>query len=192
MKHSLKIMALASSLTSAPAFAETATPKVLVETDPVTFAMAGYSAHVRLPLRQSGVVLGAGVYGMKLPDLVAEFHPKNDGRDFHVELDKSYAGFFDYHFSGAPEGLFVGVQAALQRHRITQGATSPSTEVGVALVMPRVGVLWHPFDHSGFYVLPWLGAGPAFELYRTSDTHDDYHSLPVLAFGTFHLGWYFR
>lgn len=183
--------ALTIALFSTTAFAEPGGPRVLVETDPVTFAMSGYSAHVRFPLENSGLVLGAGLYGMRLPDFVAELHPDNEGQRFHAEIDKSYAGFLDYHFTGRPEGLFAGVQVALQRHRITQGDSPAANEVGVALLMPRLGYLYRPFSESGFYVLPWVGAGAAVEVYRTNTVAADYESLPVLAFGSLHVGYAF-
>lgn len=179
---------LSLTLFTLPASAQGEGPRLLLETDPATFAFAGYAAHVRAPLADSGLVAGFGTYGLKLPDFVAELDSRNQGRDFHVEIDKSYGLFLDYHFVGKPEGLFVGIQAALQRHRVTVGGDSAATEVGVLLAMPRVGYLYHPFRDSGFYLLPWVGVGPTLEAYRTNEVASDYPSLPVLAFGTLHVG----
>lgn len=184
--------ALASLFVTSPVAAAPTPPRVLVETDPVTFVMGGYAAHVRIPVPDTGFVVGAGLYGMQLPSFVAELHPDNAGEGYHLEIDKSYAAFVDYHFDGKPEGFFVGVQTALQRHRVTQGGDPAATEIGVALVMPRIGYLLRPFEGSGFYLLPWAGAGPALEVYRTNSVAENYESLPVLAFGTLHVGWAFE
>lgn len=166
--------------------------RVLVETDPATFALSGYSAHVRVPLGHSGLTLGAGLYGLNLPDFVADLHPHNEGRDFHLAIRSAYSLFADYHFSGQPEGVFVGVQAALQRHEVREGERPEMTEVGTVLLMPRLGYLWTPSKDLGLYLMPWVGAGPSIEVYRTNDDNDDYSSLPVLAFGTLHVGWKFH
>lgn len=163
---------------------------VFLETDPATFALGGYAAHVRVALDAApGWAFGVGVYGMDLPSFVPALHPDNEGEDWQLRINGAYGLFADYHFAGTPEGLFVGMQAALHRDNVSRGDAAVVTEVGTLLLMPRLGYLWHPIDDVGLYLMPWVGVGGSLELYRSNEEASDYTSLPLLVFGTLHVGW---
>jgi hypothetical protein len=189
---SLAVPASAAGETAAKTATSSKDVEVFVETDPATFVFKGHAAHFRLaPGGTPGWVFGVGLYGQELPSFVADLHPENKGKDFNLAIKEAYATFVDYHFSGRPEGWFVGAQLALQRFEVSGPEVAAPTEVGSLLIMPRGGYLWHPVQDSGFYLLPWGGIGPSIELYRSSEDADSYHHLPILAFGSLHVGWKF-
>jgi hypothetical protein len=185
-KHLL--VALVISLAPALAAADP-TATVLVETDPSTFVLAGYAAHVRVAPPDSGWVVGAGLYGLTLPTPVVELDHRNRDMGWQLDLRTGYGLFADHHFAGAPRGWFVGGQLALQRWQLGQRASDAIAAYDTVLAMVRAGTLWHPFA-SGFFVMPWLGVGASVRVAgSTSIAGATYEPLPVLVFGAVHVGW---
>jgi len=166
--------------------------QVMLETDPATFVLSGFSAHLRVASGHlPGLAVGVGVYGLNLPDFVPALHPDNDD-GWSLRLDRGLGLFVDYHPAGRPEGLFVGLQAAHQRYTASrEGQGGADVVSDTLLMMPRVGFLWHPARNLGLYLMPWLGVGASIELDRDGDARPEYHTLPVLAFATMHVGWAF-
>ena len=82
------------SLLAAPARTQEVTPEptqdrphFMLEIDPATFAMNGYSAHARMALGlDSKWVLGFGVYGLDIPKLMVDMDPKNRDKGWDVRL----------------------------------------------------------------------------------------------------------
>ncbi len=164
---------------------------IFLETDPATFAFAGHSAHVRRSLRTvPGLVVGAGLYGMRLPSLMTNLHAANRDEGWTARIDNGYGLFADYHPSGEPGGLFVGLQLALQNYSLAREGTGEKRSFHAGLAMARIGTLYKPFD-SSFYVLPWAGVGVSAPLSDASRTllDETYELPPVTAFATLHVGW---
>jgi hypothetical protein len=166
---------------------------LMVETDPATFAFSGYAAHVRVATAYlPGLVLGVGFYGMSVPSIMAEIHPSNRDKGWDVELKNGYGLFADYHFSGKPSGLFVGLQLAVQRWLLRRDRYENAEEYGTLLAMARVGTLWQPFKTAGFYIMPWVGVGATGKIFGKNSIGDRaYKVFPVTAFGALHVGWKF-
>ncbi len=164
---------------------------VMVEMDPIPFVLSGHAAHWRLAnQRFPGWVLTLGTYGLEIPGFLTDINSKNNDEGWNVEIRNAYAFFADYHFSGRPEGLFVGSQLAYQRFGITRDPSDDKREFGVLLAMARVGTLWKPFD-SGFYILPWAGIGANIQVDNNNLTlaGEEYNVAPIAGFVTLHVGW---
>ena len=183
---------------SATAHAEDAAPEsrpsvvsAMVEIDPMPFALSGHAVHIRLPIPSvPGLVVSAGTYGMEFPGIFTDINSKNRDEGWHPEIDRAYAAFADYHFSGKPEGLFVGMQLAYQDFELERDESDERRDYGVILVMARVGTLWKPFD-SGFFLLPWAGL---FANIRADDSNlqigdETFDVAPISGFATLHVGW---
>ncbi len=171
--------------------AEADAPKIMIEIDPMPFGLKGHAVHVRVPIASvPGLVVSAGTYGMSFPDLLTDINSENRDEGWNAQIDKAYATFADYHFSGKVEGLFVGAQLASQGFEVERDQSDERIDFGVVIAMARVGTLWKPFD-SGFYVLPWAGV---FANIRTDDNNleiggEKFDVAPVAGFATLHLGW---
>lgn len=163
---------------------------LMVEIDPMPFALSGHAVHVRVALASvPGLVISGGTYGMSFPNLFTGFNSENKDEGWDVQIDKAYATFADYHFSRKPEGLFVGTQIAYQGFEVERDQSAERRNFGVIIAMARVGTLWKPFD-SGFYVLPWAGV---YANIRTDDNDlqigdQSFDVAPVAGFATLHLG----
>lgn len=196
----LSVLVVAIACLPAPTLAQESTPSathpvtIMVETDPVTFGLDGFSLHTRLAHRDApGWVFGLGFYGLKYPDFFVDLHPDNRNEGWSARIRHAYALFVDYHFSGEPDGLFVGLQVAGQRLEVSNDnvrAKAPAESLNL-LAMARLGFLWRPFDEAGFYLLPWVGAGGTFSVGDTRVGDLEYEVFPVAAFGTIHMGWQF-
>lgn len=166
-------------------------PVVMVETDPATFAFGGHSAHLRVaPKELPGLVVGAGIYGLDMPSFITDVNSENRDEGWNATIKNGYGLFFDYHPSGEAEGLFFGLQAAIQEFGVERDSSVEHRSFHVALAMARVGTLWKPFD-LGFYLLPWAGVGGSFAVGDSGRTlgGEEYDVAPVSGFATLHVGW---
>jgi len=165
---------------------------VMVEVDPMPYVFSGYAAHVRLGQKNSPWILTLGSYGLEFPDLLVDFNSKNRDEGWQSEIKNAYAVFGDYHFSGKPEGLFVGTQIAYQGFGLKRDSVDQTQNNSVLLVMPRVDTLWKPFE-SNFYILPWAGVGANLRLDNKDLTlgNDEFDVALAGAFVTMHMGWQF-
>lgn len=165
---------------------------IMIETDPVTFALGGFAAHIRRPLATyPAVVVGAGVYGMKFPKLMVEMHRDNSGKGWEQELDAGYGAFLDYYVNGEqPRGFFVGSQLALQRFEVSIDRSAEVAQFSSVMGMARAGYLWRPFERSGFYIMPWGGVGANLALGAPdSVAGDEFLPQRFAGFGTVHVGF---
>lgn len=165
--------------------------ELLLETDPVTFALGGFAAHLRVaPGLTRGWVFGAGVYRMELPEPMIELDPQNRGEGWQSELRLGTGVFVDRYLSGNG-GAFVGGQLAVQQYRLGRRGVTGQGDYTAGLAMARLGYLWQPARELGFYVMPWVGAGAVATLGGDSRRLGDerYRVLPAIAFGTLHVGW---
>ena len=188
----------AAAATSAVAIADN-TPRataVYLESDPSTFVLGGFSAHLRVaPAAWPRWTVGAGAYALDFPRLMVNLAPENRDEGWQVRLRLAYGLFVDRTLWSrrGDDGLFAGVQVALQHFRIrNERLGDTSADSANWLVMPRIGYLFRPFETSGFYLLGWLGIGATGRLSgETRVGGDSYQVLPVIAFGAVHLGWSF-
>jgi len=176
-----------------PAHADTddSAASVMLEVDPIPFALSGHAAHVRVSSKRlPGWIMSFGIYGLEIPGFLTDVNSKNRDEGWNAEIRNAYAVFADYHFSGRPSGLFVGTQVAYQKFGLSRDGSVESRDFGVLMGMVRVGTLWKPFK-SNFYVLPWAGIAANLEL-GDNDLMlggEEYDVAPIGGFVTLHLGW---
>jgi hypothetical protein len=185
----LAALTVAAAATAArPALAR---PAVMVETDPSTFVLGGFAAHLRLQLEGSHFALGAGAYALNFPGLLVDLDGANRGAGWNVRLRLGAGLFADYYLAPQPRAWFVGAQVALQDFRYQNDASPGESASAVnALVMPRVGYLWRPFPSAGFYVMPWAGVGVTAQIAGGRRVGaKEYDLFPVIPFATLHVGW---
>jgi hypothetical protein len=183
------IVALAVGAGAWPAAAR---PAIMVETDPSTFALGGFAAHVRAQPEASHLAFGAGAYALDFPGLLVDLDGANRGQGWDVRLRLGVGLFGDYYLEPAPRAWFVGVQLAVHDYRYrNDGAPGLEARAVNGVVMPRVGYLWRPFA-AGFYVMPWLGVGATAQLSGSRRVGaKEYDLFPVIPFATLHVGWQF-
>ncbi len=158
----------------------------LVETDPSTFVLGGFAAHVRIaPAATPRWLFGVGAYALDFPSFMVNLAPANRDEGWSVRLRLGYGVFVDRYLTDSTEGPFIGIQVAA--HHLGASRSDERNRFVNGLVMPRVGYTWRPFE-SGFYVLGWFGAGFTRTL---AGSAGDYDVFPLLAFGAVHVGWRF-
>lgn len=167
--------------------------RVSVETDPATFVLHGYAAHIRIkPPKSKHWVIGAGAYALDLPSLMVDMNKKNKQMGWNVRIRSAFGLFGEYYLKTAGKKWFLGLQTSVQNYKITNDLIA-GQEIRHSnfLLMPSVGYTWQPF-RVPFYVKPWAGLG-----YTAKITGDNsiggksYHISSFMAFATLHLGYTF-
>jgi hypothetical protein len=165
-------------------------PDLRVDVEPAAYVLRGFSVHLRAAVPwQPRLVAGLGAYGFDMPQMLVDLAAGNRDEDWDVRLFLGTNVFADYFFGASPrEGWLAGGQIGLQHFRAERDAQE---EIVVTLVfMARVGYEWHPWETSGFYLFPWLGAAYTPEIDRTGDDLG-YETPAVTPYGAVELGWRF-
>lgn len=167
--------------------------KVALETDPATFVFHGYAAHIRVkPKTSKHWMLGAGIYGLDLPNPMVNMNQDNKNKGWNVRITNAYGLFGEYYFGTAGNKWFLGLQTSLQNYKITndhlQGQESKYSNL---LLMPSVGYVWQPFKMP-IYIKPWAGIGYTAKVLGTSEIEGyQYRISKILPFATVHVGYLF-
>jgi hypothetical protein len=165
-----------------------------VETDPSTFLFEGYSIHLRLqPKGSERWLVGAGSYGMKMPDLMVDLNKNNKDEGWNVRIKNAFALFGEYYFNEANQRWFVGEQAGIQNYKIRneQEQLAGPAEFRNLLFLTYVGYSWHPYKGS-FYIKPWAGLGYSKQISGSTTVGTmEYDNAPLFPFVTFHIGYSF-
>jgi hypothetical protein len=163
--------------------------EISVETDPSTFFLKGYAAHVFYQPDDNKLLrIGAGTYSLELPDFMVNLDSQNKHHGWTAKINSSVAFFLEYNLSENRSTSFVGLQLAQQNYRVSnQGGGSDFSN---ALAMLSFCYRWYVTDH--FYLKPWMGVG-----YQRKFSGDNcvagqcYHVSPIMGFATFHAGYSF-
>lgn len=186
------IMSLTASI-SPSAMANEGKMHVSVETDPSTFVLDGYAAHVRVsPSGAPHWVFGLGAYAMTFPNELVDLNKNNKKEGWDVQLRQGLGLFGEYYFDPAIQGWFVGGQLAHHAFRIENAKlASGNQEFSNALFMAHAGYRWFPLN-NGFYVQPWAGIGYVRKISgSTTLGNDNYDVAAVMPFATMHIGYRF-
>lgn len=164
-----------------------------VETDPATFFFSGYALHVRWkPANTQHIVVGLGTYALDLPNLMVDLNSENKNMGWKVRINQAYSLFGEYYFDEANRRWFLGMQAGIQQHTLTNdNVSNQKVNYTSLLVMPSLGYNWRPFGNL-FYVKPWMGVGYANKISGTTTVEDRaYEVSKVVPFMTLHVGYTF-
>ncbi len=175
-----------------PAFSQSG-PVIMIETDPATFALNGYAAHLRVhPDFLGHWTLGAGAYSLDFPDLFIDLNSRNKNRGWDVRLNQGFGLFAEYFFDRRDRGWFLGGQVASQKFRIKNDAAGAnSSEFTTLLLMGRIGYRFFPMGKN-FYLQPWLGIGYITKISGSNRVGSKtYDIFPIMPFLTVHLGYRF-
>lgn len=164
-----------------------------IETDPSTFVLNGYAAHIRVkPASSKHLQFGIGVYSLKYPDILIDMNDKNKNKGWAVSIDNAAALFAEYYFKGAAKKWFVGMQLGFQQFKIENDAYSGlHNNYANLLLMPSVGYVLYPFKVP-LYIKPWVGIGYTSKLSGVNTIKtEEYNIAPIVPFITLHLGYTF-
>ena len=165
-----------------------------IETDPTTFIFKGYSAHIRIqPAGSDKFLVGAGTYGMKMPNVMVDLNKENRDESWNVRIRSAYSVFGEFYFREANEKWFIGEQLGVQNFKVTNDMEGAEGDANFNnfLAMTYIGYSWHPFKGL-FYVKPWAGLGYTTKIDgETRVGNMQYDIAPLFPFITFHLGYTF-
>lgn len=166
--------------------------KLSIEIDPATFFMKGYGIHLRLqPKNCNHLLYGVGIYGLDLPDVLVDFNEKNKNKGWNVRIQQGFSLFGEHHFKDVNKAWFVGMQAGIQKFKLTNDHSPKETSYSNILTMAYAGYTFNPFN-NGLYLKPWFGLGYTSKI---SGDHildnDTYNIAPITYFATLHIGYTF-
>jgi hypothetical protein len=169
--------------------------KFSIETDPSTFALKGYAIHIRIqPASCKRFLIGAGSYGLTLPDKMVDLNKNNRSEGWDVKIKSAYALYGEYYFKEANRGWFVGEQVGLQNFKISndQEQSAVAADFRNLLLLTYIGYSWHPYK-GRFYIKPWAGLGYTNKITGSTTVGTKvYDVAPLFPFVTFHVGYTFR
>lgn len=163
-----------------------------LEIDPATFALRGYSVHLRIqPANSIHLLWGAGIYAMDMPAVFVNFNEKNRDKGWEVRLHQGYGFFGEYHFFEVNRKWFVGGQASWQEYRIENESLEGDEKFANLLLMGYAGYTFQPFNKP-VYFKPWAGIGYSSQISGENELEGrTYDIAPITMFATFHVGYQF-
>jgi hypothetical protein len=173
----LAIIALLSALAPGPAAAQWE-----VESDPLAYAVNGFSAHLARQIDDGRMRVQLGVFGADVPGWL-------HGEDGWALRARGVTLKVDYFFAGRAGGMFIGLDADRSRLRYQLRRTREASERNVTGLGPRMGYRFEFGER--LYVTPWISVRYLFNardvtLSGRRFSNDDYAIFP-----TVHIGWRF-
>ena len=164
-----------------------------VEVDPITFLFKGHSLQLRYqPMFSERFLLGAGTYGLDLPEVMVDLNRINRDQGWNVRIRSAYFLYGELYATEANDGWFIGEQVGFQSFKVTNDRDErASARFNNLLFLTYVGYSWHPYKGS-FYIKPWIGLGLTEKVdgLNTVGTMR-YDVSPLFGFLTFHFGYTF-
>ena len=144
-----------------------------LESDPIAFAMQGFSLHGLYEIDAWRFDLG--VFGLTLPEsMLPETEQKMSFQGMGLKVDHFFT-----------TGWFAGIQSSINQiesQPINTNATRKNLAYETSI---RTGYRWFASDH--FYIQPWISLG-----YQDFLSKENAPELSKVAlFPTVHLGWSF-
>lgn len=167
---------------------------ISVETDPSTFAFGGYAFHFRIkPKNSKHLLIGAGTYGMDMPDFLINMNADNKDQGWNVRINSAFSLFGEYYLKEANHKWFVGLQAGVQNYKNTNdNIADKESKYSNVLIMPSIGYNWQPFKFP-MYIKPWFGVGYTSKISGSNSIDNlEYDISPVVPFITLHVGYTFN
>lgn len=176
-----------------PIFSQDYSSRLSFEIDPITFVYRGYSFHVRYqPMFDERLLVGAGTYGMDLPQQYVNLNSSNRDEGWDVRIRSAYFITGEYYLKKANWGWFIGEQMGFQSFRVSNDREeSGSAKFNNVLLLTYLGYSWHPYKGS-FYIKPWIGLGFTDKVDGINKVGSmKYDISPWFPFMTFHMGYTF-
>lgn len=164
-----------------------------IETDPSTFAFGGYAFHFRIkPKNSQHLLIGAGTYGMDMPDFLINMNADNKDKEWNVRINSAFSLFGEYYFKEANSNWFVGLQAGVQNYKNTNdNIPDKESKYSNVLIMPSIGYNWQPFSFP-LYLKPWFGLGYTAKISGDNSIDNLTYTISSLVpFITLHIGYTF-
>lgn len=162
------------------------TTKYGIESDPIAYALKGYSVHGLLYFKNW--TFDAGLFGAKPP----ESYHGNDG--FDVMLS-GYGIKVLYSFDQFP-GLYAGIGSGFIKTEATY-RKSNQQETGNSLgIGPMIGYRFFPFKEkantfSGLYLAPWVSVDYNYHFNKVQFRDIKFTQKSWTVFPTIHIGYQF-
>lgn len=167
---------------------------ISLETDPSTFAFEGYALHIRIkPKNSRHLLIGAGTYGMDMPDFLINMNADNKDKEWNVRINSAFSLFGEYYFLEANSKWFLGLQAGVQNYTISNNhIVNKRSKFSNVLIMPSIGYNWQPFNFP-LYIKPWFGVGYTSKHSGSNSIEKlKYNISPLVPFVTLHVGYTFN
>ncbi len=163
-----------------------------VEIDPGTYALNGYSVHVRVqPKNMEHLLVGLGAYAMDMPDLFVNFNEKNKDMGWNVRINQGLGIFGEYYFDEVNKKWFVGAQLSLQEFKIEKTEVTGDQTYTNGLAMAYFGYSIKPFKNN-LYFKPWAGMGYTSQMSGSNELQGHTYDIsPISMFATLHIGYTF-
>jgi hypothetical protein len=153
-----------------------------IESDPIAYALHGFSLHVASELPGGRERLQVGVFGADVP---ASWLPHQ-----FAERSRGITMKFDYFLGDQQQGMSIGVDGDYSREDYALMNVDGHTQRNLFGLGPRVGYRIDVGRH--FYLTPWFSAGYQFNV------HDDvvlsserFDQKKYSVFAAVHAGWRF-
>jgi hypothetical protein len=174
MKISKHLVVVATIYFPLCGYAET---KYYLESDPIAFALKGYSLHGGL--ESSGFRFQAGVFGAEVPKSL------RDNKDFEVK-QRGVGIKVDY-YGRNPGGVFYGLEYGHTKKIFTLSSTNEKEERPANLIGIRTGYKYIINDR--FYLTPWISLKRNISSVSPVElSGQTYHDSAWQVFATIHLG----
>ena len=155
-------LTLALLACSAAAGAEEADPNAhfYLAADPLPYALHGFSAHAGVQLPGDRFSLEAAVFSSRISStLLTLVEPSDDG--FTANLRGiTLEGYWHFARWGR-NALLAGAQLHLDRFEVAYPGEQQTPTFTQAYLLPTLAFRWFPFAGIGFFIKPFVAAGPA-------------------------------
>jgi len=164
---------------------------LMLEVDPLAYAMEGHSGAVKFPLFGSPWVFGGGTFALKLPQAALEQEAQD--KDVQMEiLPGSRAFALDWFLDPKDNyaGWHFGVMRAQLNYRLERKELSQEAEFKTQGDLFRFGYQWYLSE--SFYLDFWAGSGKEALVSGETQVGDYHHEIPSRRqMATLHLGYAF-
>ena len=160
------------------------TSRIELETDPIAFALNGYSFHVIYVKKRFRYDLG--IFGANQPEAYS-------GNKGFLTYSRGVGGKINY-LLNQKETWFAGVGAGYAKHKITHKASELVQNQETFSIGVHTGYRFFFFKNTSFsniFIAPWASIDYNIPLNKVNFALGNYTTKPWSIFPTIHLGYKF-
>lgn len=177
---------IATAAIALPSFAQTSSPRLELEVDPIAYALNGYSFHAIVV--KNRVRTDLGVFGIEQP----EGYSGNNG--YHIK--SKGVGMKVNYLVDAKQHWFAGIGFGYANNQVRLNETGETVQQGVASVGVHAGYRWFMFPQKSnalrnLYVTPWMSIDYNTTTNRIKFEDSGYKQKSFTLFPTVHIGYRF-